>query len=211
MTTSSSSDRTVRLVTRAYRVLLALYPVGFRKEYEQEIEDLFEKRCREACETAGSAGVGRWLLKILLREALSLYKEYLAMTTELFENDRDAGRTLSLGLFFLTGTWLALFFIMPSSRTANSFLPGAAVVLINALLIARSFTRSERIEHIAGMAAMANTVLIAGLMALQASLGSLPLAALIAQAALIGLHGLLLWDLRGEDLTQGRLEIEKGE
>lgn len=41
------------------------------------------------------------------------------------------------------------------------------------LLVARSLIRSERREYVAGMAAMANTFLIASLMAVQASQGSL--------------------------------------
>ncbi|HEY3477026.1 MAG TPA: hypothetical protein VGK56_20585, partial [Anaerolineales bacterium] len=168
-------------------------------------------RCLEAYETAGSAGIGHWLLKIVIREAISIYREYMEMATELFENHRDAQGALSLGMLFLAGTWLALLFVLPSSSTVGSLGPGAALVLINALLVARSLTRSERIEYVAGMAAMANTVLIASLIGAQASLGSLPLAAILVQVALIGLHGLLLWRLRGEDLAISQYENKIGE
>ena len=215
MNPNPSADRMVRLVTQAYQRLLILYPVGFRAEYAPEMKEVFQARCLEIYQRSGREGIIRWLLKILVGEVISIYKEYLQMTTELFENYRDARRALELGTLFLAGTWIAFFFIaLPVARTANfgtGFVPGIALVLVNALLVARSLVRSERIEYIAGMAAMANMVLIAGLMAVQASLGFQPLAAISVQILLIGLHGLLLWRLRGEDPTDNLQKLDIGE
>jgi hypothetical protein len=168
---------------------------------------LFEKRCLEAYESAGSLGLGRWLLRILLREALSLYKEYVDMSADLLEKNKDARRIVRLGLIFLAGTWTALFFLAPGGQAAG-FAGGVVLVSTNALLVGRALVRSERIEYVAGMSAMANVFLLAGLMAVQASLGKLPQVAILAQVMLIGLHTLLLWSLRGEDLTG---QLEKGE
>jgi hypothetical protein len=173
------------------------------------MQELFEARCLEAYQAAGTAGIGRWLFKILSRETVSLYKEYLDMMADLFENDREARRALGVGVFFLAGTWIALFFMLASSITGLA--SGAILVLTNALLVARSFLRSERMEYVAGMAAMTNTILAAGLMAVQASLGPFPAVAFLMQVALIGLHGLLLWRLRGENLTREMQEIQIGE
>lgn len=214
MNLNTSADRTVRLVTRAYRSFLLLYPAGFREEYGQEMKELFQARCLEIYQLSGLQGISRWLLKILAGEVISIYKEYLEMTRDLFEHHPDARRTLALGTLFLTGTWIAFFFIAsPVGRTSSflpALMPGTALVLVNALLVARSLIRSERIEYVAGMAAMANMVLIAGLMAVQASLNVQPLVAFPLQVLLIGLHGLLLWRLRGEDITQDMQDLEKG-
>ena len=209
MTTLTSSGQTLRLAMRAYHALLVLYPAGFRAEYEQEMKDLFQARCLEAYEASGSAGVARWLMKILVREAVSLYKEYLDMTVDLLEKDREARTALGLGMIFLAGTWMALFFTVTTS--VEGLVPGSVLVLTNALLVARSFLRAERMEYITGMAAMTNIFLIAGLMAVQSSLSSLPVVAYAIQIVLIGLHGLVLWRLRGEDFSQAGLEIERGE
>jgi hypothetical protein len=205
----NASSRAVQRITRVYHTLLVLYPAGFRAEYEQEMKALFEERCQEAYEFSGNIGIGRWLLKIVLREVVSLYKEYLDMVLDPFEDDRDARQLLRLGMLFLAGTWIALFFLAASST--GVFIPGAILVLMNALLVARSFLHSERIEYVAGMAAMSNIILIASLMAVQASVESLAVVAYAIQVSLIGLHGRLLWHLRGEDFLHEQLEIEKGE
>ena len=211
MNPNPSASRTVRLVVQAYQILLILYPAGFRAQYGQEMKDMFQARCLEIYQTSGREGIVRWLLKILAGEVISIYKEYLEMTTELFENHQDAHRALALGTLFLAGTWMAFFFIaLPAARTVG-LVPGILLVLVNALLVARSLVRSKRIEYIAGMAAMANTVLIAALMAVQVSLGLQPLAAIPLQVLLVGLHGLLLWRLRGEDLIDNLHEWKKGE
>ena len=204
--TRSSPVRMVRLVTRAYDCFLGLYPPDFRGQFAQEMRDQFEERCLEAYRTAGTTGVGRWLLKILVGEAVSLYKEYVNMTVDL---NRGARNTLSLGLIFLAGTWMTLFFL--AAGFMGGLAPGVILVLANALLTARAFLCSERMEYVTGMAGMANTFLSAGLMAVQSSLGSFPIVAYGMQAALIGLHGLLLWRLRGEDLTDEQLAFQKGE
>lgn len=174
---------------------------------------MFEERCLEAYETAGTVEVGRWLLKILVREAISIYKEYVDMTVDLLENHPDARRALWLGTIFLAGTWIALFFMVDGivSGFITGPLPGTSLVLANALLVARSFMRSERMAYVAGMAAMANVFLMAGLMTVQASLEQLPLVSLLAQIILLGLHGILLWRLRGEDLTRAPQEFEIGD
>ena len=219
MTLPSSSVRAVRLVTRAYYNFLTLYPIGFRAQHGQEMKDLFEERCMEAYETAGIMGVGRWLLKILAGEVISLYKEYLTMMADLIERNRDAQKALALGMIFLVGTWGTLFFmaarlVLPLPGTvsfATGTLPGIVLVLVNALLVARSITHSERIEYVAGMAAMANTFLIATLLAIQSSLGSFPSVALLVQVVLIGLHGHLLWKLRGDEMTHHMQELKIGE
>jgi hypothetical protein len=219
MTLSSRSIWVVRLVTQAYYGFLTLYPVGFRAQHGQEMKDLFEERCLEAYETAGMLGIGRWLLKILAGEVMSLYKEYLTRTADLIERNRDAQKALALGMIFLVGTWGVLFFmaarlVLSLSGTvsfATGALPGILLVLANALLVARSITRSERIEYVAGMAAMANTFLIATLMAIQSSLESLPSVALLVQVVLIRLHGHLLWKLRGDEMTQSIQELKIGE
>ena len=211
MNPNPSADRMVRLVTQAHQRLLILYPAGFREEYAQEMREVFEARCLEIRDKSGRAGIILWILKILVGEIISIYKEYLEMTTELFENQREDRRALVLGTLLLAGTWMAFFFItLPAVRTVG-LVPGILLVLVNALLVARSLVRSERIEYIAGMAAMANMVLIAGLMAVQASLGFQPLAAIPLQILLIGLHGRLLWQLRGEDLTDNLRKLEIGE
>ncbi len=211
MHTNSSAERTVGMVTQAYQGLLSLYPAGFRAEYAQEMRQVFQERCLEIYQRSGKEGITRWLLKIVAGEVISIYKEYLAMTTELFEHHRDARRAMALGTLFLAGTWITFFFIaLPVARTVG-LVPSILLVLVNALLVARSLVRSERIEYIAGMAAMANMVLIAALMAVQASLGFQPLAAIPVQILLIGLHGLFLWRLRGEDLTYNLQELEIGE
>ena len=215
MKPNPSADPTVRLVTQAYQSFLLLYPAGFRAEYGQEMRQVFQARCLEIYQRSGKEGIIRWLLKIVAGEVISIYKEYLDMTTELFEHHRDARRALALGTFFLAGTWIALFFITPTAARSigfgPGFVPGITLVLVNALLVARSLVRAERIEYIAGMAAMANMVLIASLMAVQASLGFQPLVAIPLQILLIGLHGLLLWRLRGEELTDPLQKLEIGE
>lgn len=218
MILSSFPILTVRLVTQVYCSFLTLYPVSFRAQHGQEMKNLFEERCIEAYEAAGILGVGRWLLKILRGEAVSLYQEYLDMTAELMDKSQDARRALSLGVIFLAGTWIALFLIgsrlvlpLPGTMSfAAGALPGIILVLTNALLVARAVTRSERIEYVAGMAAMTNTFLIATLMAIQSSLGSLPSVALLAQGVLIGLHGYLLWKLRGDEMTHHIQEVKIG-
>jgi threonine/homoserine efflux transporter RhtA len=69
-------------------------------------------------------------------------------------------------------------------------LTGAFLVLANALLVARSLMRSEHIEYVAGMAAMANTFLIASMMAVQAGFGRFQPAFFMAQVILLGLVSL---------------------
>ena len=209
MALPSSFERMVQLVTKAYCMFLSLYPLAFRSRFAQEMQDHFKERCLEAYQIAGITGIGRWLLMILTGEAVSLYREYVNMMVDLFEKDRDARRALGLGMFFLAGTWMALFFTAASA--AGGRMACFILVLTNALLVARSFLHSERMEYIAGMAAMTNIFLVAGLMAVQSSLGLLPVLSYAMQIVLVGLHGLLLWQLRGEDFTQQRLKIEKGE
>lgn len=201
-------DRTVQWLTRAYPHLLMLYPAGFRATYTAEMKAIFQARCLEIYASSGRLGIGRWLWKILAGEVMSIYQEYLEMTTELFEDQPDARRTLVMGILFLAGTWIALFFVAPSAVGLAGLLSGCALVLINAALVSRALVRSKRIESIAGMAAMANMVLLAALLAVQASPAAVqPLIAVPVQVLLIGLHAMLLWRLRGEDLTDKPQEL----
>lgn len=219
MILSSFPILTVRLVTQAYCSFLTLYPVSFRAQHGQEMKNLFEERCIEAYEAAGILGVGRWLLKIVRGEAVSLYKEYLDTTAELMDKNQDARRALRLGMIFLAGTWIVLFFmgarlVLPLPGTmsfAAGALPGIILVLTNALLVARAVTRSERIEYVAGMAAMANTFLVAAWMAIQSSPGMVQSLAFLVQFLLFGLHAQLLWRLQGDEMTHHVQKVKIGE
>lgn len=207
-----AADRTVQWLTRAYQHLLMLYPADFRAAYTQDMKEIFQARCLEIYDSSGRLGIVRWLWKILAGEVMSIYQEYLEMMTELFEDRPEARKTLALGILFLAGTWIALFFIASSVNGQAGLLSGSALVLINALFVARSLVRSKRVETIAGMAGMANMVLLAALLAVQASpAAEHPLVAVTVQALLAGLHAMLLWRLRGEDLTESPQELWKGE
>lgn len=207
-----AADWTVRWLTRAYQHLLMLYPAGFRAIYTEEMNEIFQARCLEIYASSGTLGIGRWLWRILAGEVISIYQEYLEMMTELFEDQPEARKTLALGILFLAGTWIALFLIASSATGQAGILSGSALVLINALFVARSLVRSQHIESIAGMAAMANMVLLAALLAVQASpAAEHPLIAVPVQVLLIGMHAMLLWRVRGEDLTDSPQELWKGE
>jgi hypothetical protein len=207
-----AADWTVRWLTRVYQHLLMLYPADFQAVYTQEMKEIFQARCLEIYNHSGRLGIGRWLWRILAGEMTSVYQEYVEMTTELFEDQPEARKTLALGILFLAGTWIMLFFIASTANGWAGLLPGSALVLINAFLVAHSLVRSRRIESIAGMAAMVNMVLLAALLAVQASPAAQEsLIAVPVQVLLVGLHAMLLWRLRGEDLTDGHQELWKGE
>jgi len=180
---------------------------------------MFQERCSEV-DAGGIVQTGRWWLQTLAEELRRVYEEYLDTMAETFQSRKDAQGAMNLGAMYLIGTWGALFFLAGEgfpllndwmNGSGAGFLPGVVLVLVNALFVVRALTRSERFEYVAGMAAILNTFLLAGLLAahggalsLGDSLESNPIGdglALIVQGGLLGAHGWQLWHLRGEDLA----------
>lgn len=184
------------LATRGYRALLGLFPADFRAEYGAEMLAVFEARWREAWGAAGPAGAGRWLLLALGDGLSSAGREHGEALGEFLEADPRARGTLALGAAFLVGTWTALFALGAQAHT----LAGALLVGANAALVARALTRSTRYAELPAMAAMANTALLALLLAGHAAAAGLGLGATLAGLVAVGVHGHWLWGMRGEDL-----------
>lgn len=225
-----SKPAVVRLASLAYRAMvLALYPAVFRAEYEQEMLDMFRKRCSEIYGSGGTAQVGRWLLPTFAEEFRNIYKEYRDIMAETPKSNRNTRGAMSLGIVFLIGTWGTIFFlaneVLPllsdwMHGSEAGFLPGLLLVLINASFVVRAVTRSKRFEYVAGMAAISNIFLFAGLIAIHT--GALNLSrgfefnlfsggmALLIQGGLIWMHGRLMWHMRGEDLIHTNLLVQTG-
>jgi hypothetical protein len=198
-----------RLSVRGYHALLALYPAIFRAEYGAEMAELFEQRWLDTYAARGFTGVARWLWLTAADALSSAFREHGVTMTETIEASPQARGELVLGALFLVGTWAALLgsvsvLFAPSARAAGLF-AGSAVVLLNALLVARALTRSTQSAPLAGMAAFANVLLIAALLALlgtAARLGLPASSAALAGTLLIALQTAWLWRLRGDDFIE---------
>lgn len=225
-----SKSTVVQLATLGYQAVLSLYPAAFRTEYGPEMLDMFQERCSELYKSSGKTQVGGWLILTLAEEFRNIYEEYLDIMTETFRSRQDARGVMNLGLIFLIGTWIAIFFlakeVLPFHRdwvldSNSGLLPGTVLVSINASFVARALTRSKRFEYVAGMAAILNIFLISSLMAvhigvmkLGSHLGFRILSVgleLIVQGSLFWIYGRLMWRMRGEDLTYTNHIIQTGD
>ncbi len=197
----------LRLSVRGYQALLGLYPAGFRAEFGEEMLAVFAQRGREVHARAGALGAARWLLAAWADGLRSVWGEYGDSMAETVTGE-DRGAAL-LGGVFLVGSWAALF-ALGTALAAGGAWAGALLVLLNALLAARALTRSTRYSPLAGMVALANCVLAAGLLAVQGAaarfgpgMGWAGLLLIVAQAG-------WLWGVRGDDFDLGAPARETG-
>ena len=50
-------NRLLAAMVRVYRAMLAAYPKGFRRDFGEEMETVFEDHCREVREAGGAPGL----------------------------------------------------------------------------------------------------------------------------------------------------------
>jgi hypothetical protein len=133
---SGGGDRSIS--EHAYRMLLRVYPTGFRREYGAQMEQAFRDLCREAARRGGRVGLARLWVRVGLDLASSaIVERRRAKTKEIAVKDKMAWAVALTASFILVWLSLGVGIIGADGDPANMMYFGVLAVGIIGAIVAR--------------------------------------------------------------------------